>query len=370
MVQPYVPHYRVPFFHLLHGSLAAIGVDLSVAAPRVQGTQALRGDAAALPFLLNPAGRARSLAVAGTKLQYFGTAGLIRNADLVVVPASAALWDSVYAVLRPGRHGQPVGMWGHIANYVKPANRIDQAIERLLMRRATHIMAYTESGRQYALDSGVDERRATALGNSVDTESLSAAFAQVSSKELLKFRMKHGLRASRIFAYIGGLDADKGVGFLVDVLHQLEQSGADVQILVGGRGSEEERLRPYSESGMAVLLGYVKNREKAIIGHLVHGIVAPGRIGLVAVDALTLGVPVLARPFGFHAPEIEYLQEGSSVHTGPGSPSTFAAWLMHTQFARHTQEPPLLADMVIAFVNAIEQMQTDSRSNFTRRTGS
>lgn len=57
----------------------------------------------------------------------------------------------------------------------------------------------------------------------------------------------------------------------------------------------------------------------------------PGRVGLVAVDALVLGLPVLTSDAGRHAPEIEYLTEGSDLFTVPATPTDLAdAWLRLT----------------------------------------
>lgn len=36
----------------------------------------------------------------------------------------------------------------------------------------------------------------------------------------------------------------------------------------------------------------------------------PGRVGLVAVDALALNLPVCTTSYAFHAPELDFLQPG------------------------------------------------------------
>jgi hypothetical protein len=53
-------------------------------------------------------------------------------------------------------------------------------------------------------------------------------------------------------------------------------------------------------------------------------ILMPGRIGLVAVDALALKLPVLTTDWKYHAPEAEYLAEGHSMHILPNDPYEFA----------------------------------------------
>jgi hypothetical protein len=49
----------------------------------------------------------------------------------------------------------------------------------------------------------------------------------------------------------------------------------------------------------------------------------PGRVGLVAIDALALGLPVHTTDFGFHAPEIEFLQPGELEYL-PDNPTQYS----------------------------------------------
>jgi hypothetical protein len=63
----------------------------------------------------------------------------------------------------------------------------------------------------------------------------------------------------------------------------------------------------------------------AALSHVSSAIWMPGRVGLVAVDALALGLPVLTTHFPFHAPELEYLVEGRSVHFLPAIAENFAS---------------------------------------------
>ncbi|WXF91769.1 glycosyltransferase [Curtobacterium flaccumfaciens pv. flaccumfaciens] len=42
----------------------------------------------------------------------------------------------------------------------------------------------------------------------------------------------------------------------------------------------------------------------------------PGRVGLVAVDAVALGLPIITTDWPFHAPEAEYLNSSNSIRSG------------------------------------------------------
>ena len=67
---------------------------------------------------------------------------------------------------------------------------------------------------------------------------------------------------------------------------------------------------------------------KALIGRVATGLLSPGRISLVAVDALVLGLPILTTSWPFHAPEVDYLPDGSSRLTGPNDPIGFAEFVL------------------------------------------
>ena len=81
-------------------------------------------------------------------------------------------------------------------------------------------------------------------------------------------------------------------------------------------------------TGRVVLLGQVGTVDVARAGAVSRLLLNPGRVGLVAVDALALGLPVLTTGAARHAPEIEYLREGADLRTVPATAELLAeAWL-------------------------------------------
>ena len=53
----------------------------------------------------------------------------------------------------------------------------------------------------------------------------------------------------------------------------------------------------------------------------------PGRIGLIAAEALALGIPVITTDWPYHVPETEYLSEGVSTFTAPNDPESYARFV-------------------------------------------
>ena len=72
------------------------------------------------------------------------------------------------------------------------------------------------------------------------------------------------------------------------------------------------------------MLGRVNGKTKATVLASADAIVNPGRIGLVAVDALAAGIPVLTTQYRFHAPEAEYLSEGQTMYSSADDPVSYA----------------------------------------------
>lgn len=63
------------------------------------------------------------------------------------------------------------------------------------------------------------------------------------------------------------------------------------------------------------MLGYADSVGQALIARASSALLMPGRIGLVAVDALVLGIPIITTDWKYHAPEAEFLVEGESCFT-------------------------------------------------------
>jgi hypothetical protein len=102
-----------------------------------------------------------------------------------------------------------------------------------------------------------------------------------------------------------------------------------------------------------------------MIGYVSSGILSPGRIGLVAVDALVLGVPILTTDWPFHAPEVEVLVEGQSRLTSANDVKSYVGLVrgfLGTLSDHGTEAPsaqwsyPTIDGMVVNFASGIMKM--------------
>lgn len=358
IVQPYIPAYRVAFFEQLTAELARDSIAVRVIAGRPTGAQAQRGDAAQPEWL--ELIDERVVRIGQRHVSLANSKSLWAHSDAVIVPHQGSSLDALGALARRG--DQRVGVWGHIAPYTSPLNPLDGAIERWQLRRADHVFAYTAGGRDFATRSGIAAEKITVLNNTTDTTALLAAMAELTSQDRENFRRDTGLQGRPYLTYIGGLDATKRISFLAAALQELHRRGSDVHIAVAGLGNQSALLDQAVERGQVTFVGYADTRLKAVLLADTLGLVSPGRVGLLAIDALVVRRPIVTTEWPWHAPEFDYLEREGSVLVSRNDPHHYADAL--EKLARSGQldpnfvwpPPPTLAQMVANFARGVRQL--------------
>ena len=357
--QPYVPRYRVKFFEALIEALAVEDVICEVISGSPSAVQSARGDAShpywAVEYRSTYMGFLRRQV--DISLPLFRSAG----ADAVIVGHLGSSLNTNLAVLRGIFGPTRVGLWGHIRSYVSAPNAVDAAIERWQLRNVDHVFAYTRGGTEYAIAAGVLPRRVTTVMNAVDTGDLSRALRAVDAESLRAFRATYSLPVGRTVAFIGALDRPKRIGFLMQSLERVWATDPDVHLIVAGHGELDSMMDAWANDERVSWIGRAGAAEKAIVAHVASAIVMPGRIGLIANDALQMGIPVLTTPWAYHAPEIEFLVDGESLHTSADDTvESFADLIVSflgSPCERHLDwKAPTLHDMVSNFSHGVMNM--------------
>ena len=321
--QPYVPHYRVPLFDELDARLRESGHSLIVASSVPRGSQALRRDngtgawSTIVPEF--------SVATPTGLLRYRrGLAGLIRTSDICVMELDVGNLNAWSAAVR--RRRRPLILWGHGKSFTGPSDPASQRLKAVLAHHATHIMTYSESGRRHLVTLGVPADRVTAVGNSTDTHTLRRLSAARRTRPLDRSEAFDGLllRDRVVAAYVGGLDGDKRIPFLLEAADAAHTVDPRFMLLVAGSGSDEDLVRRAVAGGHVAWIPRADAAALVDIALVSRTIWMPGRVGLIAVDAMALGVPIVTTPFPYHAPEFEFLTPGRDVHLLPDTPAEFA----------------------------------------------
>ncbi len=366
IVQRYVARYRHQFYTDLADTLGRSDIDLTVvAASSPPGAHASRRDAAEQPSPWLHRAEARQLSIGPlTVPPFYGTARNWKECDGIILTLRGNSVDLNAELVKKYFTARRVATWGHVKPYVKEGNALDLAIERRQMRLSDHVFAYTRAGADFAVDAGVDPRKVTAVFNSTDVSDTLNLTDSIDKSFVAEFELRNCLTRGKTFGYIGGIDSAKRIDFLAEALEVLWERDPQVRLVVGGRGDQEHLLNAAVSRGQAVLLGYAGAKEKALINRVSEAILSPGAIGLVAVECMAMGVPILTTDWRFHGPEYDYLTEGENVFISAGGPERFADLVVkHTTESDNSRRPqrkphPTLHSMVENFASGVVAMMS------------
>lgn len=313
IVYPYMPAYRIAFFDTVRSQLLERGVELVIAHGAPQREISERGDAMTLPGSI--ALDQRTHAVRGREITRWKLPDLA-DIDLLVVE-QALRHPAVYRAVVRRPHRCRLAMWGHGQTMTKPSTRLEKRAKTLLTNRCDWFFAYTEGGRRTVTEGGFPADRVTVVQNSQETQP--AAGPQTEA-------------AAHTGLFIGGLDEHKLLGLLLDAAVLIRERDPEFRLIVAGHGSDERLVQAAAERHPWIeKRPYVGVEEKAELATEASLMLMPGRVGLVAVDAMALGLPLITTDYPYHAPEIEYLIENdlliASAQDAAAYASTVAAYL-------------------------------------------
>ncbi|MBX4188512.1 glycosyltransferase family 4 protein [Candidatus Saccharibacteria bacterium] len=101
--------------------------------------------------------------------------------------------------------------------------------------------------------------------------------------------------------YVGRLESRKGIKYLIRAFNELSKRDANIQLLIAGRGPDEQKLRDFvTEENIkrVTFLGYITDEDKIHQLHKADVFCAPATrgesFGLVLLEAMAAGVPTVA----------------------------------------------------------------------------
>jgi len=322
VLQPYVPRYRVALFEALEEALADDGIDLTVAAPAPRGVTRERADAVttlAVPL------RAASVRLGRRRVVLRDPRAVVAHADLVVTEQTRRDVDT-YLLLAAGR-ALPAGparvaLWGHGPTTTRAVTGWEGRLLDRLTARADWFFAYTHAGAAHAVAAGMPAERVSVTANTLDTDALAAADAAADPGTGARARQRWKVAGPAV-ATVGALDASKRPALLLAAGDLLAERLPGFTWLVGGEGPARADLATVDAPWLR-LLGPVDAAGKVELARATGVWAQPGRVGLVAVDALALGCPLVTTRYPFHAPEVAYLRDGHTTVVTADEPAAFA----------------------------------------------
>lgn len=315
ILQEYVPAYRKPLFEKLREAARTRDIEVHVAAGKPNKRQAARADSS--DFVLDVELRQREFRVADRRVVLRKTRYLYRSYDLVVVEQARRNLDVYWGLWS---FADRVALWGHGRDFTQHSGVFSQFVQSELTRRAHWFFGYTPESVAAVEDMGFPAARTTVLWNTVDTSQLRDDLSTVTAADRSRYR--EGFHHVGLF--VGALDRSKNIDVLIAAGRAISSTLDGFTLVVVGDGPEADRLRRASASHPWLrLAGDLRGRELAIALASSDIMMMPGRIGLVSVDCLTAGLPVVTTDWPLHAPERAYLDGGTSVVAG-STPNEYA----------------------------------------------
>ena len=313
IVQPYIPAYRVPLFRSMRPLLAQSGIELVLAVGKPQGAMEARLDdrsyEEADAFL-----EQRTIRVRGKQVLIRSLQPVVErySPDLVIVEQAIKNVEAYPLLARQavGR-GPRVAMWGQGRTFSTSQGAAGRGLKDWLTRRSDWFFAYTQEGAEYVAAHGYAGERITVLLNSTDTAALRSDLRAVTDEQLAQFRYRHNLLPGATALFLGGVDESKGINFLIEAARRVAQQIPGFRLLIGGEGASGGWVRERQAAGDPVIaLGRIDGHERALALSSADLMMVPQWVGLVAVDALAAGVPIVTTRHESHSPEFSYLVHG------------------------------------------------------------
>lgn len=305
-IQPFVPNYRRPLFDAIEVELAQHGLRLEVWHDEPTGRVAARGNAVSGSWSV-PIKQHR-LYLGRKKVTFRPVGGQARKVRAVVTGLASTNLETYGLALDPSVQ---LMLWGHGRNFTARNNAIDNTLEGWLCSRAKHIFTYTEDGKRHVVGRGLPDDRVSVVFNSTDTNFLRTAKDTTDESTITRFVESFELQGKRVALFVGALDEPKKLPFLFEAVDIVHSQNPDIVLLVAGAGPDEASVRAMAEGRDFIrFIGRLDAKSLAEISHLAEMVLMPGRVGLVAVDALALGLPVITTNYPYHAPEAAYLTDG------------------------------------------------------------
>jgi glycosyltransferase involved in cell wall biosynthesis len=307
VVQPYVPRYRSAFYQRAGEELARCGLDLEVVVGRTDST---RGDGE-IDFPAVLAGDLLESRTAG-RLRYRPLRGLgMTSEDLLLLEQAIKNLEGYLPLLRQRWGGPPVALWGHGRSYSSTQVAAAARFKQWMTRRSDWFFAYTPSGASEVGRHGFPADRITVVNNTIDTDSLSADLLAITAEEAAQYQLDNDVDPRYCALFMGGVDGLKAVDYLAESVLEAHRLEPRFRLLLAGSGSDERRMQVLQRDGLPIrVLGRVDGRTKALALKSSRVLAIPSQLGLVVVDSLVAGVPIVTRMAQLHGPEAEYLTPG------------------------------------------------------------
>ena len=269
----------------------------------------------------------------------------LRAVDLVVVEQASRLLLNYRLLWQQARGGPRVAFWGHGRDFTENRSSLGERAKASISRRVHWWFAYTSLSGDIVTDLGVDAARITVVNNAIDTTTLKAQIDAVDDARLAMLRQELGVGPGPVGLFLGTLRPDKHLEVLLEAGRRIRREHPDFGLLVAGSGPLEDDVRRWAEQEPWLhYLGGRYGSDRAEVLALADLLLLPGWVGLVVLDAIVAGTPLITSRDSPHGPEIAYLRDGENgllVANGT-DPDSYADAVTRT-----LDDPELLRSLIL-----------------------
>lgn len=312
IVQQILPHYRIPFFKLLHGTLAARGVEMNLVYGQEAPGATPRTVAMDAPWAFRIENR--YIQVGRSRLVWQPSTSLTRGSDLVVIGLqNRSLVNLWYMAARALSSRFRIAYWGHGRNFRSTErDRHAEAVKQRIARTADWWFAYTERSAQVMRSHGVPSEKITVVDNAFDTEELANAARRLDDRAHAATRAELGIPPDApVVLFCGGLRPEKNIGFLIDACILARKRVPAMHLVVIGDGPEEQKVKAAAVRHPWIhAIGPVFAADRVRYFAISEAMLVPVGVGLAILDAFVTRTPIITTSTETHGPESSYLEHG------------------------------------------------------------
>ncbi len=304
----YVAHYRGHFHTAVRDELATRGIDYRLFYGEPWGDEQPIGGIVELPWATKI--KTRTLRIKGRVLLWHGAQRAVAGSDVIMLEQQAKAVANYVFLARRLIGGPRVVLNGHGRNHqTENHSSLVERSKAILTRRADWFFAYTDNSADIVAELGFPRDRITVFKNALDNDARLLQIEETTQDELDELRAELGLGDGPVGAYVGRIYADKRPDFLIEAALEIRKKQPDFQLLIIGDGNARAAIdAAAAEHDWIHDVGARFDHDLVRHALLADVILNPGAIGLVAVDSMALGRPIVTVADHGHGPEYAYLR--------------------------------------------------------------
>lgn len=295
-VQKFVPHYRLPMFEQLRDNLAEQGIEFILLYGQPDPYEGSKVKVMQPSWGLQV--NSRIFKILGRYLYWQAASKHVEKGDLVIVEHAAKLLDNYAIFIKRQLGGCKMAYFGHGKCFQPEVELfVSRWVKKLMLRKVDRWFAYTEVSRQSLLEQQVSDDIITVVNNTLVSP--------------IKLESLEDKKMPDRFIYIGGMYKDKRIEVLLESAHLIRERHPNFELHCVGDGPLRHLITEDAQKydwikDHGSLYGEARND---LLASSV-GILMPGLVGLVIMDAFFFQCPIITSSSGDHSPEIAYLEDG------------------------------------------------------------